>query len=68
MGAKIDEAKGRVKEAAGALTDDTSLKTEGKADQVGAKVKEVIDNVKERAEHAIDAVREKLAENNNTKR
>jgi uncharacterized protein YjbJ (UPF0337 family) len=58
----MDDAKGRAKEAAGALTDDDSLKTEGKADQVGAKVKEVIDNVKERAESAIDAVKEKLAE------
>jgi uncharacterized protein YjbJ (UPF0337 family) len=62
MGAKIDEAKGRAKEAAGALTDDESLKTEGKADQIGAKVKDVLDNVKERAEHAIDAVKEKLAD------
>ena len=29
----IDEAKGRVKEAAGSLTDDDKLKREGKADQ-----------------------------------
>ena len=63
MGANIDDAKGRVKEAAGALTDDKDLKAEGKADQVGAKVKEVVDNVKERAENAIDAVKEKLNEN-----
>ena len=36
----IDEAKGRAKEAAGALTDNDDLKREGKADQAGAKVKE----------------------------
>ena len=60
MGANIDDAKGRVKEAAGALTGDKDLKAEGKADQVGAKVKEVLGNVKERAENAVDAVKEKL--------
>ena len=60
MGSNIDDAKGRVKEAAGALTDDKDLKAEGKADQVGAKVKEVLETVKERAENAVDAVKEKL--------
>jgi uncharacterized protein YjbJ (UPF0337 family) len=64
MGANIDDAKGRVKEAAGALSDDKDLKAEGKADQVGAKVKEVLETVKERAEGAIDAVKEKLAQQN----
>jgi uncharacterized protein YjbJ (UPF0337 family) len=62
MGANADEAKGRVKEAAGALTNDESLKAEGKADQIGAKVKDVLENVKDRAENAVDAVKEKLAE------
>lgn len=61
MGANIDDAKGRVKEAAGALTDDKDLKAEGKADQIGAKVKDVLENVKDRAENAVDAVKEKLA-------
>jgi uncharacterized protein YjbJ (UPF0337 family) len=42
MGTKSDETKGRLKEAAGSLTDDQSLKREGKADQVGAKVKEKV--------------------------
>jgi len=63
MGATADEAKGRVKEAAGALTNDESLKAEGKADQIGAKVKDVLENVKDRAENAVDAVKEKLAQN-----
>jgi len=64
MGANIDDAKGRAKEAAGALTDDKDLKAEGKADQVGAKVKDVLGNVKERAENAVDAVKDKLNQNN----
>jgi uncharacterized protein YjbJ (UPF0337 family) len=34
-----DQAKGRVKEAAGALTGNRSKKDEGAADQLGGKVK-----------------------------
>ena len=48
---KSDELKGRVKEAAGALTGDTKLKREGKADQAVGKIKQkvvkVIDKVKD---------------------
>lgn len=41
----IDEAKGRVKEAAGDLTGDRSLKNEGKVDQARATVKDKVDKV-----------------------
>ncbi len=37
---KIDEGKGRVKEAAGSLTDDDSLKNEGKVDKAAGKTKQ----------------------------
>ena len=40
MAGKIDQAKGRVKEAAGALTGNERLKQEGKLDQAAGKVKE----------------------------
>ncbi len=50
---KVDEAKGRVKEAAGSLTDDKKLKNEGKADRAASSVKEKVD-------HAVDAVRAKF--------
>jgi len=40
-----DELKGRVKEAAGDLTDDDDLKREGKVDQAKGKVKDVVDDV-----------------------
>jgi uncharacterized protein YjbJ (UPF0337 family) len=39
----IDEGKGRIKEAAGSLTDDKSLKNEGKVDQAKASVKDKVD-------------------------
>ena len=50
-GGKTDEIKGRVKEAAGALTGDSKLKREGRVDQTAGKLKQkaekVIDKVKD---------------------
>jgi len=55
-----DDAKGRIKEAAGALTDDKDLKNEGKADQAGAKVKDAADTAKDKIGDAVDAVTDKF--------
>ena len=41
----VDEGKGRVKEAAGALTGDDSLKNEGKVDQAKSSIKDGVDKV-----------------------
>ena len=41
----MDKAKGRVKEAAGALTDDKTLKAKGKLDQVAGKAKDAAETV-----------------------
>ena len=54
---KVDEAKGRVKEAAGDLTDDDSLKNEGKVDRASG-------SIKEKVEGAVDSVKEKLKRKN----
>lgn len=43
----IDQAKGRVKEAAGALTGDRGLKNEGHADQAKASLKKAVEKVTE---------------------
>jgi len=51
---RIDEAKGRAKEAAGDLTDDERLKREGKMDRAGAKVKRVARNAKDGVERGVD--------------
>lgn len=48
-----DETKGRVKEAAGDLTDDQDLKDEGKADRATGKVKDAVDKVADKAKEAI---------------
>ncbi|HUP86555.1 MAG TPA: CsbD family protein [Acidimicrobiales bacterium] len=45
MGEKLDDLKGRAKEAAGDLTDDESLQREGKVDQGKAEVKEKVGEV-----------------------
>jgi uncharacterized protein YjbJ (UPF0337 family) len=44
-----DEAKGRVKEAAGDLTGDQELKDEGKVDRASGKVKDAIGGVADKA-------------------
>lgn len=58
MGDKTDEAKGRMKEAAGDLTDDDDLKREGKMDRAGATVKrktgEAVDKAKQAVDHLVD--------------
>ena len=62
MGGKIDQIKGRIKEAAGALTDDDRLKREGQLDQVVGEVKEkaarVAEKVKETVERAADTMKD----------
>lgn len=49
-----DEVKGRVKEAAGSLTADESLKREGQADQAKASIKDVVDKGADKLKSALD--------------
>ena len=51
---KIDEAKGRIKEAAGSLTGDDGLKREGKVDQVKSDVKEGVDKVTDKVKDIVN--------------
>ncbi len=48
MGGEMDETKGRIKEAAGDLTDNDDLKREGKVDKGTGKVKDVVDKVSDK--------------------
>ena len=50
MGGKTDVAKGRIKEAAGALTGNDRLRAEGRADQAVGKTKQAV-------QKTVDAVR-----------
>jgi uncharacterized protein YjbJ (UPF0337 family) len=56
----VDEAKGRVKEAAGAITGDEQLKSEGKADQAKASLKDLADKAIEKAEEVVDDVKARV--------
>jgi uncharacterized protein YjbJ (UPF0337 family) len=58
--ADIDEMKGRVKEAAGDLTDDDKLKHEGQKDQAAGKAKQAVEAVGDKAKDAVDTVRDKV--------
>jgi uncharacterized protein YjbJ (UPF0337 family) len=62
MGGKMDQIKGRIKEAAGVITDDDHLKREGKLDQVVGKVKEtaarVAEKVKDKVERTADTMKD----------
>ena len=49
-----DEAKGRIKEAAGSLTGDDSLKNEGKVDRATGSVKDKVDDASDKVKDAID--------------
>jgi uncharacterized protein YjbJ (UPF0337 family) len=53
MSGKVDKAKGRVKEAVGALTGDKKLKREGRLDQAAG-------DVKDAAEKVVDRVKDSL--------
>ena len=48
-----DEAQGRIKEAAGDLTDDKDLQREGKVDQASGKAKDAIDDASDKAKDAL---------------
>jgi len=50
---KADENKGRLKEAAGALTDDQSLKNEGKVDKASGKTKGAVGRAADKAKKAL---------------
>jgi uncharacterized protein YjbJ (UPF0337 family) len=56
----MDQAKGRVKQAAGDLTGNDDLKREGKVDEASGKAKGKLEEAKDKAEDAIDAVKDKL--------
>ncbi|MCB0860576.1 MAG: CsbD family protein [Solirubrobacterales bacterium] len=53
---RTEDAKGRAKEAAGAVTGDKDLKKEGKADQASA-------SAKGKLESAVDKVKDKITGN-----
>ena len=54
MAGKMDQAKGRAKEAAGAVTGNKRLKREGKMDQAAGKVKQAAEKTVNKVRKAMD--------------
>lgn len=54
MPENMDDAKGRVKEAAGDLTGDDSLKNEGKVDQATGKVKDAVGDAADKVKDVVN--------------
>ena len=49
-----DDLKGRTKEAAGSLTDDQSLKNEGKVDRGSGKVKDAVGGASDKVKDVVN--------------
>ncbi len=52
MTGKKDEVKGRIEEAAGAITDNDQLRREGKVDQAAGKLKQAAEKVVKKVQDA----------------
>lgn len=50
----VDNVKGKIKEAAGVLTEDDELKREGKIDQAVGKVKNAVEKVLDKAKDVVE--------------
>jgi uncharacterized protein YjbJ (UPF0337 family) len=60
MSGKTDQVKGQVKEAAGALTGDKDLESEGKADRRAGEAKEKVEHAKDKIKEVVDDVEAKV--------
>lgn len=56
MSGKTDKVKGRIKEAAGALTGNDKLREEGKTDQAVGEAKEAFQKVADKVKNAVKKV------------
>ncbi len=56
MGGKADVVKGRIKEAAGALTGNDNLRAEGKADQAVGKAEQAVRKAADTVKKAVKKV------------
>lgn len=59
MSGEFDQLKGRVKQAAGDLTDDKDMKREGQKDELAGKTKDKVDKVADKVREGVDALRDK---------
>jgi uncharacterized protein YjbJ (UPF0337 family) len=60
MGGEVDKASGRIKEAAGDLTDDDELKAKGKTQRAAGDVKDAGSKLGDKLEDAADNVGDRV--------
>jgi uncharacterized protein YjbJ (UPF0337 family) len=60
MSGKSDQVKGRVEEAAGILTGNKDLESEGKTDRRTGELKEKLDHANDKVDEAIDKAKDAL--------
>lgn len=58
--AKLDQVKGGVKQVVGKVTENKKLEAEGMVEKTIAKGKEVVDDIKEGTEGAVDSIKKAL--------
>lgn len=61
MSGEADQAKGRIKQAAGDLADDESLREEGERDEAAGKVKDRLDDAVDTVKDKVDDARERFS-------
>lgn len=62
MSGKGDQVKGRIKEAAGNLTGNKDLESEGKADRLVGDVKEKVEHAKDKVDEVTGKLQHKVEE------
>jgi uncharacterized protein YjbJ (UPF0337 family) len=55
---KVDDAKGRVKQAAGDLTDNDSLKNEGRVDRASGSIKDKVGDAADKVKDVVNPDRD----------
>jgi uncharacterized protein YjbJ (UPF0337 family) len=61
MSGKSDIVKGRIKEAAGALTGNDALREEGQSDQAVGQAKQVVEKVASNVKKTVDEIAKKVS-------
>jgi uncharacterized protein YjbJ (UPF0337 family) len=59
MSGETDKITGRLKQAAGDLTDDKDMRNEGRKDEAVGDVKNTVDKAKDAINDAVDSVRDR---------
>lgn len=60
MAGEGDKISGKAKQAAGDLTGDEDLEREGERDEAAGKTKDMVDNIKDKANDAVDSAKDAL--------